>query len=55
MQCDNAVGECWCVNKMGNELSGTRVRGDKQYCDAPGRLQHCNLEVFDGFVCKNWS
>ena len=38
MQCDSAVGECWCVNKMGDEEPGTRIRGNKQYCDAPGRV-----------------
>lgn len=41
MQCDRSVGECWCVNKMGDEEPGTRVRGNKQYCDAPGRIFFC--------------
>jgi len=38
MQCDSTVGECWCVNKMGDEEPGTRIRGKKQYCDSPGRV-----------------
>lgn len=42
MQCDSAVGECWCVNKMGDEEPGTRIRGKKQYCDAPGRVCACD-------------
>lgn len=45
MQCDSADGECWCVDKMGIELPRTRIRGDKQYCDVPGKLRHCTLEV----------
>lgn len=40
MQCDDAIGECWCVNKLGNEEPGTRIRGTKQYCDAPGTIQN---------------
>lgn len=40
MQCDDAIGECWCVNKLGNEEPGTRIRGSKQYCDAPGAIQN---------------
>ena len=39
MQCDSAVGECWCVNKLGDEEPGTRIRGNKQFCDAPGRAR----------------
>ena len=47
MQCDRSVGECWCVNKMGDELPGTRIRGIKQYCDAPGRhhLFYCSFST----------
>lgn len=37
MQCDSSVGECWCVNKMGDEEPGTRIRGNKKFCDAPGK------------------
>ena len=39
MQCDRSVGECWCVDKMGSEEQGTRVRGTKQHCDAPCKLK----------------
>ena len=46
MQCDSSVGECWCVNKMGDEEPGTRVRGNKQYCDAPGRILSDDFLLF---------
>ena len=46
MQCDSSVGECWCVNKMGDEEPGTRVRGNKQYCDAPGRNLFHDFALF---------
>lgn len=26
-QCDKSTGPCWCVDKNGNELAGTRVSG----------------------------
>ena len=46
MQCDSSVGECWCVNKMGDEEPGTRVRGNKQYCDAPGKTLFHDFVLF---------
>ncbi|XP_022806051.1 uncharacterized protein LOC111343164 [Stylophora pistillata] len=45
MQCDASVGECWCVDKMGKEEPRTRVRGKKQYCDAPANLSPCLREL----------
>lgn len=57
MQCDSSVGECWCVNKMGDEEPGTRIRGKKQYCDAPGRIFVRGFELFQvrkmKFPCFN--
>ena len=44
MQCDSSAGECWCVNKMGEEVPGTRIRGNKQYCDAPGEVSFFDCE-----------
>lgn len=26
-QCHGSTGFCWCVDKLGNELPGTRIRG----------------------------
>lgn len=45
MQCDSSAGECWCVNKMGEEVPGTRIRGNKQYCDAPGEVSFFLLRI----------
>lgn len=27
MQCDPGSGECWCVDHLGMELTGTRIHG----------------------------
>ena len=34
-QCQASTGECWCVNKMGEEEAGTRVKGNA-FCEPPG-------------------
>ncbi|XP_078000283.1 uncharacterized protein LOC144452853 isoform X2 [Glandiceps talaboti] len=34
-QCHGSVGQCWCTDKNGNEVSGTRIRGEPA-CDKPG-------------------
>lgn len=47
MQCDRIVGECWCVNKMGNELFGICIRGNKQYCDVFGRVYFNLMRIND--------
>ena len=28
VQCHGSTGYCWCVDKLGNELPGTRTRGE---------------------------
>lgn len=28
MQCMEALGLCWCVDTYGNEIPGTRIRGE---------------------------
>lgn len=28
MQCDQSSGDCWCVDQLGLELTGTRMRGN---------------------------
>ncbi len=30
MQCHGSTGHCWCVNVEGEELEGTRIRGQPE-------------------------
>jgi len=32
-QCDQSVGECWCVNRLGKEILHTRRKGHDVNCD----------------------
>lgn len=34
-QCDKSKGQCWCVDKKGNELAGTRADG-RRTCTSQG-------------------
>ena len=34
-QCDKSTGQCWCVDKNGNELVGTRANG-RRFCRTQG-------------------
>ncbi|XP_063817529.1 testican-2 [Pseudophryne corroboree] len=36
MQCDQASGECWCVDQHGSELTGTRIHGNPDCDDIVG-------------------
>lgn len=35
MQCDQSSGDCWCVDQLGLELTGTRTHGSPD-CGKPG-------------------
>lgn len=37
IQCHGSTGFCWCVDEFGNELPGTRIRGQLN-CTAGGRF-----------------
>ena len=37
VQCHGSTGYCWCVDKVGNELPGTRTRG-RLNCTSAGML-----------------
>ena len=32
VQCNKATNWCWCSDKNGNEIAGTRVKGRHQTC-----------------------
>lgn len=36
MQCDQSSGECWCVDQLGVELTGTRLHGNPDCDDVVG-------------------
>ncbi|XP_029464896.1 testican-2 isoform X2 [Rhinatrema bivittatum] len=36
MQCDGNSGECWCVDQLGRELTGTRIHGNPDCDDIVG-------------------
>ncbi|XP_006027958.1 testican-2 [Alligator sinensis] len=36
MQCDQSSGECWCVDQLGMELTGTRIHGNPDCDDIVG-------------------
>lgn len=38
VQCHDALGQCWCVDKYGNELHGTRQTGGTPDCNDTGWL-----------------
>ena len=45
VQCNGSSGFCWCVQKNGTELSGTKTRGPL-LCPTLGQCM--NVSVFDG-------
>ncbi|KAM4663238.1 nidogen-2 [Discoglossus pictus] len=34
LQCHGSTGYCWCVNRNGEEIEGTRIRGQQPQCGA---------------------
>jgi len=42
-QCLQTTGECWCVDRNGNEIPGTRSR-EKQDCSLLGWLSPCQIQ-----------
>ena len=38
LQCHGSTGYCWCVDKNGKEIRGTRKRGSPPLCYQDGRL-----------------
>lgn len=36
MQCDQGSGDCWCVDQLGLELTGTRMHGSPDCDDIVG-------------------
>ena len=47
-QCHGSTGYCWCVDRLGNELPGTRTRG-KPNCTHSGMIFNvklCSVNMF---------
>ncbi|XP_055034600.1 CD74 molecule, major histocompatibility complex, class II invariant chain a isoform X1 [Misgurnus anguillicaudatus] len=42
MQCWHSTGYCWCVDKNGNEIKGTRIRG-KPICSTDDLIVHPDI------------
>lgn len=38
LQCHGSTGFCWCVDKNGREIRGTRKRGSPPLCYKEGRF-----------------
>lgn len=53
MQCDPGSGDCWCVDQLGLELTGTRTNGSpdcgKGRAAAPGSARWEALRGEGGF------
>ena len=48
IQCHGSTGFCWCVDKFGNELEGTRTRGELN-CSHPGKKGWENV-TYNAFI-----
>ena len=42
IQCHGSTGFCWCVDKFGNEMEGTRTRREPN-CTHPGKKGYENV------------
>ena len=51
LQCHGSTGYCWCVDKNGQEIRGTRKRGSPSLCYQEGRL-FLNAQCVK--PCRNW-
>ena len=45
IQCWSSTGYCWCVDKKGDEVPGTRVRG-RPTCSSGRSSMYCKLSYF---------
>lgn len=45
VQCHGSTGFCWCVDKLGNEMLGTRTRGEPN-CTFSGMIDRCLLPIY---------
>ena len=44
VQCHGSTGFCWCVDKLGNEIQGTRTRGEPN-CTLSGMVDSSNNKI----------
>uniref|UniRef100_K7FB89 Thyroglobulin n=1 Tax=Pelodiscus sinensis TaxID=13735 RepID=K7FB89_PELSI len=57
VQCNQNQESCWCVFENGEEVPGTRVRGERPACESPQCLLPFNVAyvVSGALVCANAS
>ncbi|XP_077384390.1 thyroglobulin isoform X2 [Festucalex cinctus] len=53
VQCDSSRGQCWCVDRDGMELYGTRQTGTPRQC--PGSCSTLSRRLLHGAVSSSWS
>lgn len=47
LQCSGSTGYCWCVERNGKEIRGTRKRGSPPHCLKDGKSSITIIDLFD--------
>ncbi|XP_065054572.1 uncharacterized protein LOC135683288 isoform X1 [Rhopilema esculentum] len=49
LQCHQSIGTCWCVDKNGTEVDGTRTKESRPNCDrAPTKCEKLRRQILSG-------